>query len=152
MWGKDLKIVKSLVEKISKNIQSQLDTDLGEIAYAVESKKELEKEISALKIELNEIKHKKKMEEEDLKHMVKMREEALDVKFQKKVLDVTQEHSDKIAKVKDEYRDKIETRLEKETVNIKEMYNQILERLPNVNVALQKGFENDTNINVNKGV
>ena len=44
------------------------------------------------------------------------------------------EKDSEIAKVKDDYRDKLEGRLEKEVVNMKEMYGQILERLPNINV------------------
>lgn len=106
--------------------------------------KELELEIEQLqesvrkaKDELAETKHKKKMEDEDIKHMVKMSKEANVIEFQKKTMELEKDKQDAIATVKDEYRDKMEERLQTEVTNIKEMYGQILERLPNVNARLK---------------
>lgn len=90
-----------------------------------------------LKEEVEDLKLKKKMEEEDIKHMVKMKEERLDLDHQKKMQSLELEQHKAIAAVKDEYRDKIEVRLEKEGSNIKEMYGQILERLPNISAKLK---------------
>ena len=105
---------------------------------------ELKKQITALtndkmllKQQCEEMKLKKKMDEEDIKHMVKMKEEKLDMEFQKKVLEVEKSHDEKLMETKDQYRDKMEERLEKETANIKSMYEDILARLPNVNVRLK---------------
>jgi predicted nucleic acid-binding Zn-ribbon protein len=149
MFIRDIKIVKVLVEKISKIVQAQVDSDLNEITSALESKKRLEKEISKLTLELTEIKHQKKLEEEDLRHMVKMKEEALNIKFQKKELDLQQQHDSEVATVKDTYRDKIETRLEDEGKKMLDMYNQVLDRLPNVNLEMRKGFGDTTEVNLN---
>jgi len=105
---------------------------------------DLKKQITALtndkmtiKQQCEEMKLKKKLDEEDIKHMVKMKEEKLEMTFQKKVLEVEKSHDEKLMKTKDQYRDKMEERLEKETANIKSMYEDILARLPNVNVRLK---------------
>jgi len=109
-----------------------------------ESNDRLEKEIESLrdeKIKLHEkveiLKVEKKTSEEDIKHMMRKKEEMLELKFQKKELENEKKKNDEVAKVKDQYRDKLEVRLETEVTNIKEMYGQILERLPNVNVKMK---------------
>jgi prefoldin subunit 5 len=89
-----------------------------------------------LKTELEDLKLKRKTEEEDIKHMVRMKEERMAVDLEKKTVAIERERDATIAKVKDEYRDKMEKQLSEETKNIKEMYGQILQRLPNVNVKL----------------
>lgn len=105
---------------------------------ALESEVELLREdVRKAKEDLSETKHKKKMEDEDIKHMVKMSKEAGEIDLKKKVMDCEKEKDKAIAEVKDEYRDKMELRLQTEVDNIKEMYGQILERLPNVTARLK---------------
>lgn len=94
------------------------------------------KERLDIKTELEDLKLKRKTEEEDIKHMVRMKEERVAVELEKKTIQLERERDTAIAKVKDEYRDKMEKQLTQETENIKTMYGQILERLPNVNVKL----------------
>ena len=98
---------------------------------------ELRKDRVRLKQEVEDLKLKKKIEEEDIKHMVRMKMERLDLEHQKKIQETEREKENEIANVKDKYRDKMELQLSKETANIKEMYAQILERLPNVNLKLK---------------
>ncbi len=80
------------------------------------------------------LKNEKKLAEEDIKHMVRIREEKLEVENERKQLIRDRDQQEAIANVKDEYRDKLEERLQVEVDNIKEMYGQILERLPTVTV------------------
>lgn len=122
---------------------SMFDTK-KKLAKVEQEKKALESEVETLredvrkaKEDLSETKHKKKMEDEDIKHMVKMSKEAGEIDLKKKVMDCEKEKDKTIAEVKDEYRDKMELRLQTEVDNIKEMYGQILERLPNVNARLK---------------
>jgi len=105
---------------------------------------ELKKEITALtndkmklKQQCEEMKLQKKLDLEDIKHMVKMKEEKLNIEYEKKVLAVEKTHDEKLMGIKDQYRDKMEARLEKETANIKSMYEDILARLPSINVRLK---------------
>lgn len=98
--------------------------------------KGLRKEKREVKDKLDDVLSEKKREEENLKHHVKILEEANDIEFKKKELVLEKEKEQAIAKVKDEYRDKMERRLETEVTNIKEMYSEILQRLPNVNMKI----------------
>ena len=117
-------------KKIVKAYKAQVE-DLKKQITALTNDKML------LKQQCEEMKLKKKLDEEDIKHMVKMKEEKLEMTFQKRVLEVEKAHDEKLMKTKDQYRDKMEERLEKETANIKSMYEDILARLPNVNVRLK---------------
>ncbi len=101
--------------------------------------KTLKKERNGRQDEIERLKLKKKIEDEDIKHMVKMKEEKLGLEFKKKEMDIEQEKQDAIAKVKDAYRDKTEKSLVGQKDDIKEMYGQILQRLPDVNVNLKGG-------------
>jgi len=109
----------------------------ADLAFLEVKKTNLEKELRRVKDELADTKHKKKLEEEDIKHMVKMSKEANEIKLQKSIMDKEKEKQEAIAAVKDTYRDKMEERLQTEVTNIKEMYSDILERLPNINVKMK---------------
>ncbi len=100
----------------------------------VDRSPEYKKQIRELKDEIADLKHEKKITEEDIKHMVRLREEKIEVENERKNLERDREKQEAIATVKDEYRDKLEARLHKEVENMKEMYSQILLRLPKVQV------------------
>ena len=90
-----------------------------------------------LRGKLKEVQQDKKLEEEDIKHMIKMREEAFEVDKQKFELKCEREKDAAIAKVKDDHRDKLEELLHGQIKDGKELYSEILSRLPNVNVRLK---------------
>jgi len=104
----------------------------------LENEKEgLEMELQGLRKDIDLAENKRKIEEEDLKHMIKMAEERNEIKLEKKVMENDKQKAKEIADVKDKYRDKLEKRLQTEVDNIKEMYGQILERLPTVTARLK---------------
>jgi len=113
---------------------AKLETTKNDLEVEIEKLKE---EATSAKEELAEVKHKKKMEDEDIKHMVKMSKEAGVIELKKKEMECEQAKDKAVAEVKDEYRDKMEDRLQTEVTNMKEMYGQILERLPNVTARLK---------------
>jgi len=94
----------------------------------------LQLEKMGLKEEVADLKLKKKMEEEDIKHMIKIDRERKDIEIEKEKLKLEGEKASAIAEVKDTYRDKTEAQLEKQLGNMKDMYGEILTRLPNYNV------------------
>jgi len=110
-------------------IESELEESKDEL-------KRIKKECVAAKEELATFKHKKKLEEEDIRHMRKMEKEALEQKSLKKEIELERVKDQAIAKVKDDYRDKMEARLHKEVDNMKDMYKEILGRLPNIHVKM----------------
>ena len=52
-------------------------------------------------------------------------------------MEMAAKFQEEVAEVKDKYRDKLEGFLEKQKNDIKGMYDEILNRLPNVNVKLK---------------
>lgn len=97
----------------------------------------LNDELQGVRDELATLKQKKKMEDEDIRHLVKIKEEKLNIEHQKRELERDRQKEAEIAKVKDEYRDKMERELQKQIDRMKDMYGEILQRLPNVNVRLK---------------
>jgi len=93
---------------------------------------ELKQEVHDTKLELDQLKNKKKMEEEDIKHMVKINSERKDIELEKEKISLQGEQAKEIAQVKDEYRDKIEANLEGQLGKMDGMYKELLARLPNI--------------------
>ncbi len=109
----------------------------GEVEELKEKKEGLEKDKKQLTEEVERLKLKKKLEDEDIKHMVKINEERLNIEHEKKVIESEKIADERVAQVKDDYRDKVEANLEVQVTNMKEMYGEILKRLPDVNVRLK---------------
>jgi len=99
--------------------------------------KDLKDACDKSKRELAEYKHKKKMEEEDIKHMRRIELEKVKQESITNSIKMEGEKVRAIGEVKDKYRDKMEERLHKELDNMKEMYSEILTRLPNVNLKMK---------------
>ena len=115
-----------------------VDADMAKKLSEYESGiKALREQSHALSLEVEKVKLEKKNEMEETKHLVKLRDEKREIEFKKKEMDLEAEKAKAIAKVKDTYRDKMEAQLKTETENIKVMYGQILERLPNIKVGLK---------------
>jgi len=94
----------------------------------------LENEKRDLKVELEDLKLQKKMEAEDIKHMVKINNERKEIELEKEKIKLERENAAEVATVKDTYRDKTEKQLEKQLGDMRVMYGEILERLPNYNI------------------
>ena len=102
-----------------------------------EKVEKLEFDRDTLKEELADVKLDKKISEEDIKHMIRMKEEKNEIEFERQCMVKDRECETQIAEVKDGYRDKMEANLKTQIDNIKEMYGEILQRLPDVNVNLK---------------
>lgn len=109
----------------NKKCNCKVDELTDEISDLKEKKIKLEDEVRQLKLE-------HKIAEEDIKHMIAMKEERLDLEHEKKIVALQKDMDKQIMDIKEKYRDKVEKQLEKESGNMKEMYGQILARLPNV--------------------
>ena len=121
---------KESLRKEIANLKTELDSSVGEADKA-------KAELRTVKDNLADLKLKKKIEEEDIKHMVKMKEERNEVENEKKLLGMERDKDKAIAEVKDNYRDKLEEFLKTQVKDTKEMYTEILGRLPDVKVKLK---------------
>ena len=94
-------------------------------------------EVRSLKEQIEDLKLKKKIEEEDIKHLVKIKIEQNEIEFQRKVMEQDRVKEAEIGRVKQEYADKLQVRLELEVKNIKDMYGEVLRRLPEIKMRGQ---------------
>lgn len=115
----------------SVSVEPEKKTEIETLQEDYDTSREL---ITKLKEEIADLKIEKKVTEEDIKHMVRLREERIAVENERAALERDREKEAAIATVKDEYRDKMEKRLQTEVDRIKEMYSEILQRLPKVSV------------------
>lgn len=90
-----------------------------------------------LKDQLAALEQKRRMEDDELRHLVKMKESQLNMAHETRQLERDRAKDSEVATVKDQYRDKLEAFLQQQVKDIKEMYGEILGRLPNVNVRLK---------------
>ena len=124
-------------EKLTKRV-----TDLeSRISGLWDERNELEDENAKLSRKLRETTHKKRLEEENIKHLVRIKQEKSEIEFLKKGAKLEADKATEIGKIKDNYRDKIEGALEKRSTELREMYSEILARLPDVNVMLGREAE-----------
>ena len=100
--------------------------------------KKLTKEIRELKDQLEDLKSKKRREEEDIVHLVHIKEEKLGLKFKKKEMDLEAEYQTQLATNAKSFRDKTEKMLSNQNDDLKKMYTQVLDRLPDINVKMKK--------------
>lgn len=94
-------------------------------------------EVRAAKEELSETRHKHKMELEDIEHMTRITKEKLEIEKQREIMELNSKNANALENVRDGYRVKMEESLKAEVDNIKEMYGEILKRLPDVTARLK---------------
>ena len=114
--------------------------DNSETAQAVRTlevtRDDLKCKVEQLEKQIRGLEHDHKLADEDIKHMVKIKEEQLEIVFEKKMLDQERITQESVARVKDQYQDKMEEHLTKQADNVRGMYDEILKRLPDINVEL----------------
>jgi hypothetical protein len=91
-----------------------------------------------LTTENKKLRQKKSMDEEMIAHKLKMREEQVEIDSTKKIAAAERGADKRVAEVKDKYRDKVETQLAKRGDELKELFKDILKRLPDVNLAIKQ--------------
>jgi hypothetical protein len=120
-----------------------------EVDSLVKQVEKLLDEKKALKTELEELKLKKRLEQEEIKHMVKINEERMKQEVENEKVTLAKNNAEDIAKFREEQRqelvksltafhEKMEGRFNTELGNLKEIYQALMSRLPNVNLTLEK--------------
>lgn len=98
----------------------------------------LKNRIEDLKKEIKELEFKKDMESKEIKHLVKMKEEKDKVQADKKEIELIKDFQSKEMKLQREYHDKVVKLIQDEHLKIQDIYSKIMERLPNVNMNIEK--------------
>jgi len=102
----------------------------------------LKEEIAALRLqkkkEIEELKLTRDIEERDIKHLIKIKEERLSLESKKTEVDLKDKFKDKEMLLQKEYFNKSITQLETARTEMKEVYTEIMKRLPNVTMDITK--------------
>ena len=126
------------IRKIKIGIEkAELDNLKKSVRDMGEEIKGLRTEKRKLFDELEELKVKKVMEEREIKHLVKLKEEKLEIDNQKKVLELDKQYSDKTMELQKSYHEKQIDDINQARKEMKEVYEKIMERLPNINAQLE---------------
>jgi chromosome segregation ATPase len=107
-----------------------------EIVTLKERVTELDNTIEGKERKIRDLEQEAKHADEDIRHLVKINEEKNDIELERKKVELEGEQQKAIAAVKDDYRDKVEKNLETRNTELKDMYGQILARLPEIKVKL----------------
>lgn len=122
-------------------LEDRVENLTERVISLTDEKDVLEDSVAELNLENNQLTQKRQMEDEMIAHKLKMREESVKLDADKRISEAerkaAKEKDDGVAKVKDKYRDKLENQLEKRGDEMKEMYSEILTRLPDVNMAMK---------------
>jgi len=121
--------IQELQEKVAK-----YEKDIEEL---LTDRDKIQEEVHKLKVEKRQIKLENKIEVEDIKHMVRVKEERLDIKYEKKVVELEKKLNAQLLVNHNDYRDKVEKLLEKGQEQLRSMYSEILQRLPDIDVAIK---------------
>lgn len=95
-------------------------------------------QVKRLKEEIEELKLKKRLEEEEIKHLVKMKEEKNLIEAQKKEIELTKTFNQREMDLQKSYHEKVLESIETQRKESKDLYQKIMERLPNVNVEVKR--------------
>lgn len=134
---------KSKLEKLEEkevDATDRVDELENQIEGLTEEKRGLLDQVEKLNIKAKNQKAdmdaERKREEENLKHQVKIHDEKREIEYLKREQLQDRARDREIEAVKNSYRDKLEKELVARADQLKEMYGQILARLPDINVAL----------------
>lgn len=99
----------------------------------------LEKEVLGLKKQIAELEHKKGLEQKEIAHLVKMKEEKIAIETKKKELELQERYMKDRADLQQKFHEQTVALLEKHQAKFQETYQEIMKRLPNVNLDITRG-------------
>ena len=116
--------------RIHKSIDEATDAilDFGKV-------EELKKKLANLKLDTE-------IEARDTRHLIKMKEAKLDVEYKQKELELKGKFKDLEMKLQNDFHDKVVNLLDEARKEMKQVHTQILESLPNVNMAIKQHIGN----------
>lgn len=109
----------------------------------------LRTEKKQLKEQIEELKFKKRLEQEEIIHLQKINEQklkaeveaeklAIQKKYQEDITGFKKHQTEQLLVLHKELHEKLESRFNTELGNLKEIYQALMARLPNVNLTLTK--------------
>ena len=109
---------------------------LEQIESMEKARDSLETKIRNLTTEKKQLAQDNKIALEDIQHMTRLKEERLEIDKERFEVKTLATKDGEVLKIKNDYRTKLEKHLEDSRKDLREMYSEILARLPNINVKL----------------
>lgn len=101
-------------------------------------KQDLKAQVKNLKIEIEEKELKGRIAIEEVKHLNRLAQEKRDVELEKEKIKLEREFNSKTEKLQQKLHDELAGRFAIELTNLKQIYSDLITRLPNVNMEIKK--------------
>lgn len=131
MFGPSVSEICDSIEKVFKKVLEIGDGSVKKI-------QELKAEIRELREEKEDLEFRKKMEEKEIAHLVKMKEEKIKIETEKKEIELIKDFQQKEMKLQTEYFDKVMEKIEGGHKEMKDIYGEIMKRLPNISMNIRE--------------
>ena len=96
-----------------------------------------------LRKEIDNLKETKQREEREIKHLVKLEKEQADITLQKEKMKMQEDYNKKEMQLRQEFFDKNMVLIKEGHKDMKEMYAEIMKRLPNVNMEINRDYKSE---------
>ena len=144
-WNKKVSDAEDpLVKRIDKTVSETVKKIVNNSLKDAESTLKLHKEVDMLteerrklKDDLADIKKQKELEKTELEHLVALKEERMTLQISQKEVELEKVFQKKELNLRQKAYDDMIARIEKAGMDMKEIYKEILVRLPNVNVKMK---------------
>jgi chromosome segregation ATPase len=137
--------VKTLEDNRDR-LEAQCEALRGEVISLEGDKDRMREQVSSLETKVRRLEEEaekkereQKLADDEVKHRLKVREEQLELSTERTLMEKDREHQAALAEAERGYQRKITEGLENRHGELREMYSEILERLPNVNWRIADG-------------
>ena len=127
------------MKEVEKQLKDRCDGLEKKIIALRNEKDQVEDSLYTLQCDHEKMTRLHQMQEEEIAHKIKMRDEQVNMEKDKGIAEANVTADRRVTEVKDTYQNKLTAQLEKRGDELREMYTEILGRLPDVNVDIGGG-------------
>ena len=124
------------MKEVEKQLRERCEGLEKKIIQLRNAKDQVEDSLYDLKCDHEKMTRLHKIQEEEIAHKIKMRDEQVNMEKDKGIAEAGVAADRRVNEVKNEYQNKLTSQLEKRGDELREMYTEILGRLPDVNVKI----------------
>jgi predicted nucleic acid-binding Zn-ribbon protein len=127
------------MKEVEKQLKERCDGLEKKIITLRNEKDSVEDALYTLQCDHEKMSRLHKIQEEEIAHKIKMRDEQVNMEKDKGIAEAAVTADRRVTEVKDQYQNKLTTQLEERGDELRSMYKEILEKLPDVNVEIGGG-------------
>lgn len=131
------KELRNTIETVIQNIMNGADSQAMKALQSVQDLAVTKQALVKAQEDLAAVTLKKRVELEELQHHIKLERERTLLDVERKTLNAEKDFQQKEMKLQREYHDKAVNLIEKGNDQLKEMYGEIMKRLPNVSMRIE---------------